>query len=484
MKKLLKKFLCTFLGAGLMVSSVCAGEFKTPSGISSTNIESQVDEFMNKFVGKKVPGAQVSISKNGNIILSKGYGKANIEKGTPVTSSTTFNYASVSKLFIWTAAMQLQEQGKLDLKCDIRKYLPKNYRLKINFKQPVTFENLMNHNAGFEAFWSHHGNSSDFNSLGEATRRCYSGNQCFKPGEFQGYSNYGANLAAFIIENISGIPFYKYVKENIFKPCCMNVCYPERDPIKCVVQNKAVGYNGRFKKTSVYAGDWLYASGSVIGSADELSKFASALMPTKDKKSPLFKKPETLKKMLSVSYSPTGEELFSIHHGFWGTDGNYRGLGHTGCVEGMVSHFLIVPEENFSVSVLVNGENGWDITYGLAWLLTGNDYQKFDNNSKFPNSKLFEGEYVHARTKFMNRKKPFEIMKVESIDKNTIQVKTGNISQKYIQIRPYLFENITAKGGPALKSKIYFKTENGKVVKGITFKNDLIPLSKLNRFIK
>ena len=187
MKKLLKKFLCTFLGVGLTISSVYAGKFKTPSGISSTNIESQVDKFMDKFIGKLIPGAQVSISKNGNIILSKGYGKANIEKGTPVTSNTAFNYASVSKLFIWTAAMQLQEQGKLDLKCDIRKYLPKNYRLKINFQQPVTFENLMNHNAGFEAFWSHHGNSSDFSSLGEATRRCYSGNQCFKPGEFQGY---------------------------------------------------------------------------------------------------------------------------------------------------------------------------------------------------------------------------------------------------------------------------------------------------------
>ena len=93
-------------------------------------------------------------------------------------------------------------------------------------------------------------------------------------------------------------------------------------------------------------------------------------MPNKGETSPLFQKKETSDELLKISYTSTGEELFSIHHGFWGTDGNFRGLCHTGCVDGMVANFLIFPQEKFSVAVLVNDENGWDISLGVPSLLT------------------------------------------------------------------------------------------------------------------
>lgn len=460
--------------------------FVTPSGIKSQDMEAAIDKLMNKFINRNISGAQVSVTKDGKEVFSKGYGLADRRKQINVDTKTSFNYASVSKLFVWVSAMQLVEQGKLDLNKDIREYLPKNYPLHIKSKKPVTFLNLMNHNAGFEAYWQYAGESGDFSSLEEALHKCYSGIQCFEPGQFQGYSNYGANLAALIIEKISKTPYIEYVEKNIFKPCGMKTCYPERKPINDVMKNKAVGYafNGIFFKiTPVYSGDWLYPSGSAVGTTGDLSKFASALMPEEGKKCPLFKSNETLKEIFKISYTPTGRELFSTHHGFWGTDGNYRGLGHTGCVDGMVSHFLVVPDQRFSVAVLVNDEYGWDIAYGITSLLTGSDYNTNSKKFNAVNTKTLEGDYVHARTRIANRNKDFELIHVKSLKGGKdIELKIGNRTQVYKQIQPYLFENATATHGRDRKAKLYFKVKNGSVEKIVTFKNDLIPISKLQKF--
>ena len=462
-------------------------EYLTPSGIKFNEIESRIDTFMKQYINKTISGAQISITKNDKLIFSKGYGLANREKNIITDKTTSFNYSSISKLFIWVSAMQLVEQNKLDLNKNIQEYLPKNYPLHLKYKKPITFLNLMNHNAGFESFWKYNkgtGKSSDFNSLEESIHKCYSGIQCFEPNKIQAYSNYGANLAALIIEKISGIEFYKYVDKNIFQICKMKCCYPEMNPNSEIMKNKAVGYifeNNNFNITPVYCAKWLYPSGSVVGTCEDLSKFALALMPKNEEISPLFKKKETLNEFLKISYTSTGEELFSIHHGFWGTDGNFRGLCHTGCVEGMVGNFLIFPKEKFSVSVIVNDENGWDIPLGVASLLTGTDYNE-DLNLLFPDNKIFEGNYVHPRTQIENRKKDFDIIKIKSINKNNIEIKNKDEANIYKQIRPYLFENITTKTGYKAKCKIYFNVKDGKVIKAVVAKNDIIPISEIQEY--
>ena len=449
-----------------------------------------IDIYAKSKVGKVSPGAQVSVMKDGKNIFSKGYGFANIDRKIPVDTSTSFNYGSISKLFIWISAMQLKEQNKLDLNKDIREYLPENYELHINSKEPVTFLNLMNHNAGFESYWKYHdgtGESCDFDSTGEAVKNCYSGIQCFDPGRFVGYSNYGANLAAYIIENITGVPFFEYVQKNIFDKCDMKCCYPEQNPDEEVMSQKALGYTrsafGDFTKTSCYSGDWLYASGSVVGTTSDLMKFAQELMPSENQQSKLFANNETLQELLDVSYSSTGEELFSIHHGFWGTNGNYIGLGHTGLVDGMCSNFVIVPEENLAISVLANAQNAYDLTYNIVNLITGSNYNEIEDKSDFPDSEVLEGEYVCARTQIANRKTPFDTYKINKIDKNKISITFNNYTQEYVQIRPYVYENITAKSGQYYKQKIYFKVEKNnnveQVTKGVFEKNDLIPLKTI-----
>jgi CubicO group peptidase (beta-lactamase class C family) len=97
-----------------------------------------------------IPGATVAVVKDGQIIFSKGYGYADIEERKPVLANETlFRVGSVSKLFIWTAAMQLAEEGRLDLDADINVYL-KEFQIPATYSKPITFKDLMAHTPGFE----------------------------------------------------------------------------------------------------------------------------------------------------------------------------------------------------------------------------------------------------------------------------------------------------------------------------------------------
>src|ERR1700752_2967018 len=96
-----------------------------------------------------VGGASVMVMKDGNVLLERGYGYADVKAKKPVDPATTiFRLASISKLFTWVSVMQLEEQGKLDLDTDVNRYL--DFQIRPAFGQPITLRNLMTHTGGFE----------------------------------------------------------------------------------------------------------------------------------------------------------------------------------------------------------------------------------------------------------------------------------------------------------------------------------------------
>ncbi len=97
-----------------------------------------------------IPGATISVVKDGRLFFAKGYGEADVQHNTPVVADTTmFRVGSVSKMFTWTAIMQLAEEGKVDLHTDINTYL-KTFKIPATYPQPITLANLLTHTAGFE----------------------------------------------------------------------------------------------------------------------------------------------------------------------------------------------------------------------------------------------------------------------------------------------------------------------------------------------
>src|SRR5918997_375789 len=215
----------------------------------------EMEAFLNEELSREmekhhIAGAAVSVVKDGELFFAKGYGSADLENNIPVDpEQTIFPIGSVTKLFTWTAVMQLAEQGKLDLDADIDKYL--DFRIPDTYPQPITLENLMTHTAGFE--------DRRFEQLAldaddqVPTREWLISHMPARirpPGDVAAYSNYGTALAGDIVARVSGEPYEQYIQEHILNPLDM-VHTTARSPMPAELREDAsVGYtyeDGAFK---------------------------------------------------------------------------------------------------------------------------------------------------------------------------------------------------------------------------------------------
>lgn len=167
-----------------------------------------------------IAGAVVAVVKDGQVIFAKGYGYSDLKAKKPVSpEDTLFRVGSISKLFTWTAVMQLVQAGKINLDADIRQYLdfPVDEHLG-----KITMRDLMTHTPGFDE--SIKGliseNGAHMRSL-ENYLKTHGPNQIFAPGTTGAYSNYGAGLAGYIVQRVSGQPFDDYIEQHIFQPLGM-----------------------------------------------------------------------------------------------------------------------------------------------------------------------------------------------------------------------------------------------------------------------
>jgi CubicO group peptidase (beta-lactamase class C family) len=167
-----------------------------------------------------IAGAGVAVVKDGKILTERGYGYSDVAKRTPVDPKLTlFRPGSVSKLVTWTAVMQLVEQGRIDLDADVNQYL--DFKIPPRDGKPVTMRNIMQHVAGFEEqakdIMSENPKAPGF----EALLKRWVPERVFAAGTTPAYSNYGASLAGYIVQRVSGEPFDDYLDKHIFAPLDM-----------------------------------------------------------------------------------------------------------------------------------------------------------------------------------------------------------------------------------------------------------------------
>lgn len=433
-----------------------------PSGVSLSGIEQALDECAAKYIGSNVAGGSVVLVKNGETLLSKSYGYADIENGVPVDSNTVFEWGSAGKLLVWTSIMQLVEQGKLDLNADIRGYLPDNFFRKLKYDSPITMYNLMHHNAGWEDVGALFVVSpKDVLSLEEILRESEP-NQVFKPGDVVAYSNYGAALAGYIVERISGQPFYEYVDNNIFavlgmKDTAIQPCQLD-NPDVAKRRNKIKGYtsaNGVLTPADpdqVYLS--MYPAGSVIGTPGDAAKFLSALLPLEGELSPLFKNSDTLKEMLSTSYF-LGEGMPGIAHGFWENFYAVKTLGHAGDTPNFASQLTFSPETGFGFVVMTN-IFGSPFRNDMTNVVFG-EYTP-DYTGTLPDVSGFNGFFMPTRRPFTGFTKLLNFLganSVKAIDENTFIFR----GMQWTQISPYVFKSEPGRGPYFLHTAV----ENSKV---------------------
>ena len=196
----------------------------SPSGPTTpAEMEAFLDAFITtQLTEYQIPGAAVAVVVDGELFFAKGYGVTDSRSQTPVQADRTlFHAGSVTKLFTWTAVMQLVEQGRLDLHTDVNTYLT-DFQIPATYPEPITLHHLLTHTAGFEDQLSnlYRFGPNDGLPLAEYVVRKLPA-RVYPPGEIIGYSNYGAALAGYIIQQVTGMPYEQYIEENILAPLAM-----------------------------------------------------------------------------------------------------------------------------------------------------------------------------------------------------------------------------------------------------------------------
>ncbi len=234
----------------------------------------------------EVVGATVSIVRGNDVLLAQGYGDADQASGRPVSATDTlFRVGSVSKVFVWIAVMQQVAEGRLDLNADVNTYL-KDFQIPETFPEPITLTNLMTHTTGFEdrpliGLFAHGPRTvGDFHSnlvtmLPQRVRM---------PGKFAAYSNYGAALAAHLVEIVSKEDWDGYVERHILKPLGMNAS-TARQPVPAVLAERvARGYLQQNGEEEVLPFEFvtLPPAGSVSSTAVDMARLMMELLSHTD----------------------------------------------------------------------------------------------------------------------------------------------------------------------------------------------------------
>lgn len=279
-----------------------------------------------------IAGATVAIVKDGKLLFAKGYGYSDVANKKPVSpEETLFRPGSVSKLFTWTAVMQLAEQGKLDLDRDVNEYL--DYRIPDAFGKPITLKNILTHTPGFEEQVKDLiTNRVETPDLGHYLKTHIPG-RIFSPGTVPAYSNYGAALAGYIVERVSGQPFDQYVQEHVFQPLRMKHSTFDQPLPAELAPYMSNGYALASDKSKPFETVTPAPAGSLSSSAVDMAQFMLAHLQNGQLGDAKILKPETAQLMHSRLFG-LDPAANAMAYGFYEESRNgHRIIGHAGDTE-------------------------------------------------------------------------------------------------------------------------------------------------------
>jgi CubicO group peptidase (beta-lactamase class C family) len=243
-----KKVLFIFTMALLFICAAFAYTDTTTNSNEKLSLEEKVDKLFEEWKTIDSPGAAAAIIKDNMVIYRKGFGSAQLEYNIPITPSTIFHVASVSKQFTAMAISMLEAEGKLSVNDDIRKFLPE----VPDFGKTITIRHLLHHTSGMRDQWDlvilAGWGWSDLitqDQIMDMVKRQKELN--FSPGERYMYCNTGYTLLAEIVSRASGKPFTQWTQENIFKPLGMTSTH-FHDDNQQIVKNRAYSYDKDEKK--------------------------------------------------------------------------------------------------------------------------------------------------------------------------------------------------------------------------------------------
>jgi CubicO group peptidase (beta-lactamase class C family) len=314
----------------------------------ATDPSKRVDQLLS-FYSNDQPGAVIGVVKDGEMVFSKAYGKANITHNLDFKLNTPTNIGSVSKQFTAFAILLLEQQGLLSLDDDVRKHIPEFP----DFGELITIKNLLNHTNGLREIynllpitgWSGENKllrSEILNSLKRQKKLQVS------PGEEFNYNNSAFIILAEIVERKTDSKFPDWMKKNVFEPLGMNDSYVRSDPSQ-IIPNASQGYS-QGDKGFVESGDLYaaYGAGGIYTTPLDLSKWLQNF------KDPKVGGKELIDKLVTPGILKKGDTLkYALGIGVR----NRKGLkmyAHSGADIAHRASLIYYPEINSGIIIMSN----------------------------------------------------------------------------------------------------------------------------------
>lgn len=307
-----------------------------------------------------VTGAGVALVANGELLWCSGIGKADVAANRDVTCDTEFRVGSISKTFVALALVKLQEEGKINLYARLQDIAPeiplKNLWESSNAVRVV---NLLEHTAGFDDMELrevyNRRDRPDFPLL-EVFRRFQEPQKVRWPASTRfSYSNPGYGIAGYLIEKTSGQSFDAYIQQNILAPLSISV-----GDFRLTDANRAKlaqGYEGNPPRAIPYKNIYLRPAGDMKASPAELAKLVQFFLRRGKAGDTQLVKQETVGRMEypeTVSSAKNGLRLGYGLANYTENEGGVITHGHDGGIDGFISSYRYMPEQNWGYVVLLN----------------------------------------------------------------------------------------------------------------------------------
>ncbi|MEG3089257.1 serine hydrolase domain-containing protein [Sphingomonas sp. PB4P5] len=371
----------------------------TPGAVplTASDVGAWLDGFMpSALEAGKIAGAQVVVVKDGQLLFKKGYGYADVAAKRPMdVDRTLMRIGSTSKLFTWTAVMQLVEAGKIDLNADINKYLD----IKITPKagRAITMNDLMRHRGGFEE------GLKDLIAIDPA--RFKSNEQylkenvrpmMFAAGEVPAYSNYGTALAGYIVQRVSGEPFDAYIERHIFAPLRMGRA-TFRQPVPPALRGSlSQGYMRSDQPPGPFEFATTSPAGSVSATGADMAHFMIAHLQNGRFGDQQILRPETAQLMHRPAVQPEPGFDTMAHGFFQGRQNGRLIIGHGGDTIVFHTDLTLLPEEGVGIFVSFNSRGENDAAYGARERLKNLFLDRYFPGRAAPTPPAIAGAADHA----------------------------------------------------------------------------------------
>jgi CubicO group peptidase (beta-lactamase class C family) len=306
-----------------------------------------------------------------------GFGKADLASGRDITCDTEFRVGSISKSFVALALLKLQEEGKINLEARLQDVAPevpvKNSWESTN---PVRIVNLLEHTAGFDDMQAseiyNFKDAYDFPLLDVFKRFQEPQDVRWPPGTRMSYSNPGFGIAGYLIEKVAGKPYDQYIRETILRPLgMMNADFPFTDANKALL---ATAYDEDPPRALPgYPYIYLRPAGDLKASPGELAKLVQFFLRRGKTGDAQIVKPESIIRMESVESTLAAKNGLRLGYGlanYTGVTGGVVTHGHDGGIDGFISSYRYMPEQNWGYVVLLNSTQSYQALLDLNQLAT------------------------------------------------------------------------------------------------------------------